>query len=139
LQPDFPVFLGNALRWVTEPMPVLTRGPGSLEVGGRNGEVRDGSGKAVATSATAQGIVFEAPRADVYTVTSAEGRLRVVVNVNDPRYALINRSRLSEPAGTTETPSAAAWWRAEPWMLLLGLAGLLLLAEWALYTRRAGA
>ena len=70
LQPDFPVFLGNALNWVTESIPVLVRGLGSVEVPLRGAQVRDGSGKPVAVSPTDRGVVFEAPRADVYTVSA---------------------------------------------------------------------
>jgi hypothetical protein len=98
LQADFPVFLGNALSWVTEPMPVLTRGLGSIEVGLRGGQVRDGDGRPVAASATAQGIVFEARHADVYTVSSPSGEVLVVANLSDPRFALINQTHLSGSA-----------------------------------------
>ena len=70
LQPDFPVFLGNALNWVTESTPVLVSGLGMVEVPLRGAQVRDGSGKSVPVSLTDQGVVFEAPRADVYTVSA---------------------------------------------------------------------
>ena len=140
LQADFPVFLGNALSWVTEPVPVLVRGLGSIEVALPGGQVRDGSGHPVAASATARGIVFEARNADVYSVSSPSGQAFVVANLADPRYALINRTRLNDgdATGVSGQPSAR-FWSAELWMLLLLLAGALLLVEWAVFTRRLGA
>ena len=136
LQPDFPVFLGNALRWLKAPIPVLTRGLGSVEVALPGAQVHDGNGNPVAASVTAQGVVFEAARADVFTVRSPDGLIMVVVNVADPRYAQINRSRLSEDNATAvQREASARGWNAELWMLLLLLAGAFLLFEWAVFTR----
>jgi hypothetical protein len=137
LQPDFPVFLGNALSWVTEPAPVLARGLGSVEVALPQARVHDGSGKPVAASPTSEGIVFEAPRADVYTVSSSSRRVLVVANVAESSYALINRTRLADGHSVSVADEAPApFWPAELWMLLLLIAGALLLAEWVVFTRR---
>ncbi|HXV07410.1 MAG TPA: hypothetical protein VD791_05240, partial [Burkholderiales bacterium] len=137
LQPDFPVFLGNALSWVTEPAPVLARGLGSVQVALPHARVHDGSGKPVAASPTSEGVVFEAPRADVYTVSGSGGRVLVVANVAEQSYALINRTRLADGHTAPIADEAPApLWPAELWMLLLLFAGALLLAEWAVFTRR---
>jgi len=136
LQADFPVFLGNALNWLTEPVPVLVRGLGSIEVPLRGAQVRDGNGKPVPASATAEGVVFEAPRADVYTLSAPGRQILVVASVPDPGYALINRTRLSgAPVKAVASPASVRSWNAEPWMLLLLLAGALLLVEWAAFAR----
>jgi len=136
LQPDFPVFLGNALNWVNAPIPVLARGLGSIEVALPGAEVRDGSGNSVAASVTAQGVVFEAPRPDVYTVSAPSGDMRVVANLADPHYAQINRSRLSGGGATAlQGGVSTRAWIAELWALLLLLAGAFLLFEWAVFTR----
>jgi hypothetical protein len=59
-----------------------------------------------------------------------------VANVPDPRYALINRTRLNRaPARGVEGQASTRFWNAEPWMLLLLLAGTLLLVEWAAFTQ----
>lgn len=136
LQPDFPVFLGNALNWVNAPIPVLARGLGSIEVALPGAQVRDGSGNSVAVSVTAQGVVFEAPRPDVYTVSAPSGDMRVVANLADPRYAQINRSRLSGGGATAlQHDASTRAWNMELWALLLLLAGAFLLFEWAVFTR----
>jgi len=135
LQPDFPVFLGNALSWVNAPMPVLTRGLGSIEVALPGAQVHDGGGNSVAASATAQGVVFEASRPDVYTANAPSGEVWVVANVGDPRYAQINRSRFSGGATALQRHASARNWNAELWALLLLLAGAFLLVEWAVFTR----
>ena len=134
LQADFPVFLGNALTWVTEPMPVLARPLGSIEVALRHGRVRDGSGNPVAASPTAQGVVFDAQQADVYTVTGPNGQALVVANLPDPSFALINNTHLTADGATATR--AAHLWNAELWMLLLLLAVAFLLVEWTVYTKR---
>ena len=137
LQPDFPVFLGNALGWLTEPIPVLARGLGNVEVALPHAQVRDGSGRPVAATATARGVVFEAPRADVYTVTAPGGQVLVVANVADPHYALINRTHLGDgDVATAGGDASAPLWPGELWMLLLLFAGALLLLEWTAFTRR---
>jgi hypothetical protein len=85
--------------------------------------------------ATAGGIVFDAPRADVYTVTGAGRQIQVVAGIPDPEAALINRTWL----GGADTPARGAsvrLWNAELWTLLALLAGALLLVEWVVYTRR---
>jgi hypothetical protein len=136
LQPDFPVFLGNALSWVDAPIPVLTRGLGSVEVALPGARVHDGSGNSVAASATAQGVVFEASRPDVYTVSAPSGEILVVANLADSRYAQINRTRLSGGGATAvQRDTSARAWNAELWVLLLLLAGAFLLFEWAVFTR----
>jgi len=57
--------------------------------------------------------------------------------VAEPSYALINRTRLADghPAPIADE-APAPFWPAELWMLLLLFAGALLLAEWAVFTRR---
>lgn len=136
-QPDFPVFLGNALSWVRETTPVLTHGLGSVEVALRGARVYDGSGRPVPASATAQGVVFEASHADVYTVSGQGEQVRVLANVLDPRAAFINRTRLdSRDATSLASAAPARFWNVELWMTLLLLAGALLVVDWAFFTRR---
>ena len=140
LQPDFPVFVGKALSWVSEPALALTRPTGTVEVPLRDAQVRDGSGRAIAVSATEQGVVFEAPRPDVYTLTRAGKQAVVVASLSDPHAVLINRTPLEPVTAAMHAGSASPpWWGAELWMLLLWLAAGLLLMDWARFTRHGTA
>jgi hypothetical protein len=59
-----------------------------------------------------------------------------VANVADPRYAQINRSRLSGRGATAlQRDASARAWNGELWVLLLLFAGAFLLFEWAMFTR----
>jgi hypothetical protein len=115
---------------------VLARNVGLVEVALPGAEVRDGNGNPVASSPIERGVVFEALRADVYTVSTPRDQVLVVANVADPRYARINRTRLSgadAKADQSETPARV--WITELWTLLLLVAGAFLLFEWAVFTR----
>ena len=127
--------LGNALGWVDAPVPVLARELGSVEVALPGAKVHDSNGNPVAASVTEHGIVFEASRADVFTVSTSDKQILVVVNVADPRYSQINRSRLSEGNPATQREPSPQGGNTELWALLLLLAGAFLLFEWAVFTR----
>jgi hypothetical protein len=140
LQAGFPVFLGKALAWLTQRTPVLIRAPGQVQVPLRDAHVVDGAGRPLPVVHSAAGTVFEAPRPDVYTASGSAGSVQVAVNVLDPRYAQINRSVLAAGAGAPlPAASAVHRWLARSWMLLLLLAVVLLLVEWAAFTRRVTA
>jgi hypothetical protein len=138
LQPDFPVFLGNAIGWLSAPEPVLVRALGSvIEVPLPHAQVRDGTGTPVPTTAGDHGVLFEAPQADVYTVSGAGSKVLVAANVPSSRAALINSTRLQPDHGTRAVQQAGGWLRAELWVALLLGAYVLLLADWALAARRS--
>ena len=111
------------------PLPSLGRVDVPMAHLGRNGD-----GVAIPAVEPADGIVFEAKRPDVYTVRGDGAPIQVIANLLDPRQADINHSRL----GDRETMAGTASRRfpMEPWALLLLIGALLLLAEWAAYTRR---
>ena len=137
LQPDFPVFLGNALNWVTESDQVLMRRLGSVEVPLHASEVRDSAGNLVAVSPTDRGVVFAALQSDVYTVSAPERQVLVVANLADPRISLVNASRFAEGAPAPAAAGALARFATiEPWIILLGVAAALLLVDWLAFTRR---
>jgi hypothetical protein len=138
LQAGFPVFLGKALAWLTQDALVLVRAPGQVEVPLRDARVVDGAGKPLPALRSVAGTVFEAPRPDVYTASASAGSVQVAVNVLDLRYAQINRSVL-DAAGEDASQLAAGAvrrWLARSWAVLLTLAVVLLLLEWAAFTRR---
>jgi hypothetical protein len=137
LQPDFPVFLGNAIGWLSAPEPVLVRGVGSvIEVSLPQARVRDGAGQPVPAVSSEHGVQFEAAHADIYTVSAPDRTLRVAANVPGPRAALINRTRLQPGTGTPAEPRPSRWLRTEPWIVLLLCALALMLLDWAMVARR---
>lgn len=136
LQPGFPVFLGTALRWLTETARVASENVGRIEVPIANAQVRDSADHRVAAVATAHGTLFEAPRPGVYVASSGQQRLIVVANAIDPRIAQINYSRIGpDGANLRATGGPRRAW-PEPWIWLLGLAFVLLTVEWATFSRR---
>jgi hypothetical protein len=135
MQPGFPVFLGNALRWLTGEADWLAAGIGHVEVPVPHAQVRDERGEVLPSTATPAGTRFEARRAGVYTARNDERTLRVAVNLLDPQRARINDTGLaSQP--WTPLLAAPAPLRTELWTVLLVLGATLLLVEWAMFTRR---
>jgi hypothetical protein len=140
LQPDFPVFLGNAIGWLGAAEPALVRRLGKpIEVLLPNGQVRDAAGTPLPAVATDHGVQFEAPRADVYTISAPGRQVQVVANVSGPHAALINATRLPADRGMSAIEPSSHWLRAELWVVLLLCAYLLLLVDWAVVARRDGA
>jgi hypothetical protein len=135
MQPGFPVFLGNALHWLTGDADWLATGIGHVEVPVPHAQVRDERGEVLPSTATPAGTRFEARHAGVYTARNDERTLRVAVNLLDPQRARINDTALaSQP--WTPLLAAPAPLRAELWTVLLVVAAALLLFEWAMFTRR---
>lgn len=135
LRPALPVFLGHVLRWLTEVEPVLTVAPGSVRVPLADARVVSGDGTELEARPIAESTLFDAPRPDIYTAWSGKKKLRIVVSISDPRDADINVSRFDQHGSRDSGIAVAA--RTEPWVALAALALLLLLIEWAAWTRRA--
>jgi extradiol dioxygenase family protein len=61
----------------------------------------------------------------------------VICNVLDPNYAQINRSRLgNQEADWLHSDSSSNGRPTEPWIILLVLGAVLLVADWAAFSRR---
>jgi hypothetical protein len=139
LQPGFPVFVGNALVWLSEADPPSARGIGTVHVPLFNAYVMDGSGVRIASRSTPDGTAFEAARPDIYTVHAGARQLKVVANMLDPRLADINHSRfIDRPASNSPHPAVTGR-PTELWTILLLFGAASLLLEWAAYTRRVTA
>jgi Ca-activated chloride channel family protein len=136
LQTGFPVFVGNALSWLSDAQPPAVRSIGTVHVPLADAYVTDGSGARIASRNTPEGTVFEAARPDVYTVRSSERHLQVVANMLDPRLADINHSRFADRAESDVVRPPAVRGNAAPWIVFLLAGVMFLLLEWAAYTRR---
>ncbi|MCC7548762.1 MAG: hypothetical protein IT532_13430 [Burkholderiales bacterium] len=138
LQVQLPVFLGNALGWLTGSRDIVRTAPGTIEVALPDAQVSDGNGVAVAARTVGASTVFDGPRPDVFTVRAGTRTLQVAVQPAAPQYAAINRTTLAEAA-----PGAAVAAAAGPlpgaWLTLALLAAVLLAIDWLLYSRRVTA
>ena len=134
LQPGLPVFLGNALRWLSEGDAVISTGLGAVRVPLPKARVVDGAGVPVPVRAFGGETLFDATRPDVYTALTETEKLRIVVNVLDPRDADINVSRFETVSTSQVGLSGIA--RIEPWIALVVFALVLMLVEWLAWVRR---
>jgi Ca-activated chloride channel family protein len=135
LQPSFPAFLANAVEWLTREPRASAYRLGQVNLPLTGARVLDLDGREVATREVPGATVFDAAKPGLYTAVARDQRVRVAVNLLDPRVTSINRGRF-----TQATPPAAhdarATWAIDPWMLLLVLAAGLLLLEWWAYHHR---
>ena len=136
LQTGFPVFVGNALGWLSEAEPPAARAIGTVHVPLSNAIVIDGTGARIASHNTPDGSVFDAARPDVYTVQAGTRQLKVVVNLADPRLADINHSRFADRPASLTPHASVMGPPVELWTILLLLGVAFLLLEWLAYTRR---
>ena len=134
LQPGFPIFLGNALNWLTETEPIVSSALGTVRVAMTDAQIIDGNGEVVASRTIPGATIFDAGRPDVYTARANGRKVRIVVNSLDPRNSDINVDRFrDEPVAELRVSGRS---RIEPWFALVSVALILLLIEWAAYLRR---
>jgi hypothetical protein len=134
LQPGFPIFLGNALNWLTETEPVVSSTLGTIRIPLINAQVIDGKGEPVASRDIPGATIFDAAQPDVYTARANGQIVRVVANVLDPRDSDINLSRFGSESTAGLRVSASS--RIEPWFALVAIALIVLMIEWMAYLRR---
>jgi len=134
LQPGFPIFLGNALNWLTESEPVVSSALGTVRVPLTNAQIIDGNGEPVASNDIPGATVFDAARPDVYSARANGRNVRIVANVLDPRSSDVNSSRFADASRPEVGVSGHA--RIEPWFALVAIALLFVLIEWLAYARR---
>jgi Aerotolerance regulator N-terminal len=136
MQSSFPIFLGNALAWLTGAAPPRAHGLGAIEIPYANAKVTGFDGKLLMTINGARTTVFDAAQPGVFTVTSDAGVEQIVANVIDPQFSDINRSRFAVEPQQLARSFAAARFGFEPWVALLVFAIAVLAFEWVTFTRR---
>jgi len=135
LQPSFPAFLANAVDWLTREPRAASYRLGQVDLPLAGARILDLDGKEVQTREVPGATVFDAAKPGLYTAVARDQRMRVAVNVLDPRITAINSGRFTQ-ATPPAAASAGAGWAIDPWLLLLVLATVLLVAEWWAYHRR---
>jgi hypothetical protein len=137
IQTSFPIFLSNAVNWLTG-KDVLATSLGPLVVPIEHAKVTDVSGRDVATKFVGDKTTFSPDSPGLFTVRGASGPLIVVANLTSPRVSGVSDSVLGEAGTSSEPPgnlassvSGTELWR---WLVLVALA--LLVVEWWTYHRR---
>ena len=135
LQPGFPVFLSNALDWMTGEPPVLQAALGAVEIPLRADKVLDMQGRPVASRALPAATLVEVRQPGFLTAIASDYRLPVAVSALDPAVTDVNASRLAERSAAPRA-TASMRWAMEAWLLLLLVAAMLLVLEWWTFNRR---
>lgn len=137
LQTSFPIFLTNAVNWLTR-RDVLTTSLGQLAVPIARATVTDISGQDVAARFVGDETSFSPNGPGLFTVHGSGGTVVVAANLTSPRVSAVNDSVLgeaSESPGAERYPVGAVS-GSELWPVLVLVALVLLLVEWWTYHRR---
>jgi Ca-activated chloride channel family protein len=135
LHADFPVFLSNAVSWLTSLSLIANRPLGLVELPLKDAKVLAMDGTEIPVRRAADAIRFEAAAPGVYSALSDLGRTLVTVNLLDSKITQVNRSVLQPSAGDTSRDSAPAG-AFDGWLALILAALALLIIEWCTYQRR---
>jgi hypothetical protein len=137
LHAAFPVFLNNALNWMASEPTLVKAGLGTMELPLAGARVVAADGSELATRSIPGGSLVEMSEPGFYTAVSAQQRLRIAVNVLDRKTTEVNKSGFKPMAiAATAAPPARQSLHADPWLLLLLAAVLLLAFEWWSWNRR---
>jgi hypothetical protein len=132
LHSGFPLFVDNALGWLSREALALRRQPGMVSVPLAQAEVKALNGDRMTSYSRGNTTMFEASEPGLYIATHEDTRQYVAVNLANPQYSNLNRtvSLKDVPAAAT-----AGWLGQELWFYMIGIAALLLAIEWFTYHR----
>jgi hypothetical protein len=135
-QSSFPVFLANAVSWLSG-TEVLASSLGTVAVAVESGVVTDSEGEDVPARATPGRTSFSPEAPGLYSVKGTERALMVSANLLSPRISAVNASFLegSEP-GMPGSETRSSRGGGELWVVLVLFALALILLEWWTYHRR---
>jgi hypothetical protein len=147
---SFPVFVSNALDWLTGEAAPLTAGVGPVVVPIAQAKVRGATVGAVDTRFVPGATLFTATQPDFFTADAPGGRVRVLVNPAGIAVTDIGASRFAQPGAVFERSGAdaargdgdaeaASRSPRAPWAWLLLVAAAAMLIEWFAYHRRVTA
>ena len=136
-QASFPVFVSNALAWLTSEETPVAKSVGPVNLPMARASVRGLEAGPMDTRFVPGATLFTASAPDFFTAESQGRRVRVLVNVLDPAVTDINASRLAAQAPATVADDASDGPSGvDAWQVLLAIAGALMLLEWLTYHRR---
>jgi hypothetical protein len=133
LQAGFPVFLSNAVDWMSSESVIADARLGEVRLPLQSARVIGMDGSEVTVQSVGRTSRFEADTPGIYTAASGRSRLPVVVNALDSRLTQVNRSVLPATIAQPQTghPPTTDLWGAS-----LAAAVLLLVFEWMGFNRR---
>ena len=137
LQAGFPIFLANAVTWLTS-TDVVPAALGRFTVPARVASVTDGRGNEVATRSLGDITAFNPEAPGLYSVRTADGELVVSANLLSPKVSAVNASAFageSTDAGLVDYLTGSVG-GGELWLVLILVALVLILIEWWTYHRR---
>jgi Ca-activated chloride channel homolog len=129
----FPLFIDNAMAWLSRERLALRRSPGVVDVPLPGAQIRTIDGRTVASTAYLSGATFEADDPGLYVAVQANERQYIAVNFANHRYSDINNSRVRESASLRVAGSIL---HRELWFYLIVAALALIGGEWWTYHRR---
>lgn len=138
LHAAFPAFLNNAIGWLAgEPM-IVRHQPGAVSIGLDKARVVAMDGSEPRLTTFDKETRFDADQPGIYTAVNADSRIRILVSVLDRDVTGVNTSRLAEidPASRAQKDAREFRLPLDGWTMLLLLAAVLLILEWASFNRR---
>jgi hypothetical protein len=132
LHSGFPIFVENALAWLSREPLALRRQPGLVTIPMAGAEITGLNGEAVPSRSRGEETTFEAGEPGLYIATQNERRQHIAINLASPVYSNVNATvSRSDPAAAGE----AGWLQQELWFYMLCAAAALLIVEWFTYHR----
>ncbi|HSF16151.1 MAG TPA: BatA domain-containing protein [Vicinamibacteria bacterium] len=135
LQASFPIFLSNAVSWLTG-TEVLSSPLGTISVELPGAAVTDLDGRDVPVRASPSGTSFAPDAPGLFSVRSGGGEVVVSANLLNPGISNVNASSLTEAQLEEGLESRPAESTGELWLVLIGVAFALVVVEWWTYHRR---
>lgn len=132
LHPGFPLFVDNALAWLSREPLALRGQPGLVHVPIPDAEIKALDGTLVQGHRDGNGTVFDAVEPGLYFASHNDSRQYVAVNLASSQYSNINKTISLKDAAASNT---GGWLQQELWFYMLGAAALLIAAEWFTYHR----
>jgi hypothetical protein len=129
----FPVFIDNALAWLSRDQLALREEPGTIEVPLANAQIRTIDDKPVPSQQQLNKTVFDANEPGLYTASQGDTHIHVAVNLSNRNFSDVNRSVFRND---TSTLYEQHFLRRELWFYMLAVAVILVAAEWYTYHRR---
>jgi hypothetical protein len=132
LHSGFPLFIDNALGWLSRESLALRRQPGVISVPLAQAEIKGLNGERLVSYSQGETTMFETAEPGLYVATHEDSRQYVAVNMASAQYSNVNKtvSQKDRPAAVT-----AGWLEQELWFYMIGAAALLLVFEWFTYHR----